>query len=258
MTAVGRPQKAHPGELWVFAEQFYWDFRKLAEGRLVSRLDEDKYKRLVDEIDKTDIKLDCGQEVALVKAFIDFAKREGIKREDRPNRLRAAKKDNIDATRHFLRYLATDEATQQVRIPGKPEIIGMLLKAKTADQVRSICEDAFIARTVERPDGTKREVMWPNWPISVGSVLPMYLSEYAAQFVAAKNDERYPRSERPSTLLKQLWFLSRALSGALHGVEVRTAINLVGSKRPEQMFEESRAAKPIRKPAKRHNRGNKD
>jgi len=250
MTA-GRPQKAHPGELWFFAEQFYWDFKRLAEGRLVSRLDEDEYKRLVDEIDKTDIKLNRGQEVALAKAFSDLAKREGITPEEWPNRLRAAKNGNIQMTRHLLHDRAADEARQQDRIPAKPEIVSMLLQAKTADQVKSICEDAFIRRTIETSDGAEREVMWPNWPISVGSVLPMYLSQYAAQFVAAKSDERYPRSDRPSTLLKQLWFLSRALSGALHGIEVRTAINLVGSKRPEQLFEESRAAKPFRKRAKK-------
>jgi hypothetical protein len=251
--SAGRPQKAHPGELWVFAEQFYWDFRKLVEGRLVPRLDEGEYERLIEEIDKADIKLTDDQLKALAVSCTDYAKREGIKPEDFPGRLTAARKDNIEATRHFLRYRATDEATRQVRIPGKPEVVRSLLKAKTAEQVKSICEDAFIPRTFERPDGTKREILWPNWPISVGSLLPMYLSQYATQFVAAKKDERYPHSDRPSTLLKQLWFLCRALSGALHGVEVRTAINLVGSKRPEQMFEESRAAKPSRKRARRHN-----
>jgi hypothetical protein len=252
---AGRPQIAHPGELWAFAEQFYWDFRRLAEGLVISRVDEDEYKRLVDEIDKADVKLDQGQLIALAKVCTERAEREGIRPEDRASLLREAKRDNIGATRHFLHFRAGEEARRQVRIPGKPEIVEMLLEAKTSDQVKSICEDAFTTRVVETPSGTKREVMWPNWPISIGSVLPMYLSQYAAQFVAAKNDQRFPHSDRPSTRLKQFWFLSRSLSGALHGVEVRTAINLVGSKRPEEIFDESRAAKPSRRRAKKHDRG---
>ena len=90
----------------------------------------------------------------------------------------------------------------------------------------------------------------PNWPIAAGSVLPMYLSQHAAEFIAAKHDKRFPLSDRPTSQLKQLWFLSRALAAALYGVKLRTAINLVGSKRPEEVFEESRAAKPLRKRAR--------
>lgn len=251
--AVGRPQKAHPGELWVFAEQFYWDFRKLAEGRLTSRLDEDEYKRRVDEIDKTDVKLNRVQAIALAKVVTEEVEQGRTKPEDKSNRLRQAAKDNIDVTREWLRFKAADQAKKQVRIPGKPEVVRALLKAKTADEVQSICKDAFVQRTIQTHDGLTKEVLWPNWPISVGSVLPMYLSQYAAQFVAAKNDERFPHSDRPTTRLKQLWFLSRALAGALHGVELRTAINLVGSKRPEQMFDESRAAKPARRRSEHRN-----
>jgi hypothetical protein len=248
--AAGRPQKAHPGELWFFAEQFYWDFRKLAEGRLISQVDEAEYKRLFDKAYER-------HEIKVVKAVVGEIKRGRTRAENRDDRL-TEEKDKLGMMRFFLSFRANDQARNQVRIPGKPEILAMLLKAKTAAQVKSICEDAFIPGTVERPDGAKREVMWPNWPISIGSVLPMYLSQFAAQFVTAKNGERYPRSDRPSSLLKQLWFLSRALSGALHGVEVRTATNLVGSKRPEQMFEESRAAKPSRRRAEKRNRRNRD
>lgn len=73
------------------------------------------------------------------------------------------------------------------------------------------------------------------------------MSQFAEEFVEAKRDPRYPRSNRPSNQLKQLWFLSRALAGAVYGVKTRTAINLVGSMRPERVFHESRDGKPARK-----------
>src|SRR5205823_14793652 len=93
------------------------------------------------------------------------------------------------------------------------------------------------------------------WPIAVGSTFPGYLSQHAEQYVAALRDARFPRcdvSSRPSTRLKQFWFLSRALAGALFEVRTRTAINLVGSLRPEQIFRQSREAKPSRKRKPKH------
>jgi hypothetical protein len=95
-----------------------------------------------------------------------------------------------------------------------------------------------------------RDVEIPAWPIPVGSTFPGYLAQYAEQYVAALHDPRFPQcnvASRPSTKLKQFWFLSRALAGALFGITTRTAINLVGSLRPEQLFEESRDAKLRRK-----------
>jgi len=85
-----------------------------------------------------------------------------------------------------------------------------------------------------------------TWPIDPSSMLPTYLSKHATTFVASKNDKRYPHSDRPSSRAKQLWFVSRSLAGAVYGVSIRTAINLVGSKRPDEMFEESRSGKPPR------------
>jgi hypothetical protein len=66
-------------------------------------------------------------------------------------------------------------------------------------------------------------------------------------------DPRFPRCDvklRPTNRLKQFWFLSRALAGAAFGYRTRTSINLVGSLRPEQTFEESHAAKPVRRQRK--------
>ena len=70
--------------------------------------------------------------------------------------------------------------------------------------------------------GETRLVVASKWPISVTSPLPMYLSQYADEFIAAKKDPRFPRSGRPTSQLKQFWFLSRVLAGALYGIKPRT------------------------------------
>lgn len=136
--------------------------------------------------------------------------------------------------------------------PGRPEIIKSLFDATTPEEVQRICESAFVRMPYEVQPGVIKEVTLPDWPISVGSVLPMYLSQYAAEFIAAKSDKRFPVSGRPTSQLKQFWFLSRALAGALFGESVRTSINLVGSIRPEESFQESRNAKLPRKRKKRN------
>jgi len=120
----------------------------------------------------------------------------------------------------------------------------------TPEQLRELCKAALMTRLVEVEPGIVKEVEVPAWPIPAGSQLPTYLSQHAEQYVAALHDPRFPHcdvSRRPSNRLKQFWFLSRALAGALFGVTTRTAINLVGSMRPEQVFHKSRAGKPVRK-----------
>ena len=194
---AGRPRQIDPGSLYAFAHQFYWDFRRLAEGGIRHRIDQQKYKQLIQEV----------------------------------------KDSNLDlATLDSYNRAAIEESRKELRIPGEPDVVNKLLTAKTPDAIRKICEDA------------------PNWPISSLGVLPYHLARHAEEFIIAKNDRRFPCSRRPSSQLKQFWFLSRALAGAVFGVKTRTAINLVGSKRPEQSFEESRAAKPTRKRTKKRRR----
>jgi len=176
-----------------------------------------------------------GDQLSHVRKYVNEEIEDGRSKEvDRAMRLQEVTESTLEATREELRHRAAKLATAQLKIPGEPEVLDALLKAKTPDQVHRICEDA------------------PNWPVSSGSVLPSYLSQYASDFVAAKNDPRFPQSaRRPSSRLKQLWFLSRALAGAIHGYKTRTAINMVGSMRPEQTFGKSRSAKPVRKQKKR-------
>jgi hypothetical protein len=244
---AGRPSKAEAGTLYSFAHQFYWDFRRIAEGRLGSELDKELYAQLLDEADKVN-GLDDGQIRALVRAVRVEIAQGRLAPENKAARLQELGRENLRVTREYFRGVASEMAQKEVKVvPGKPEVIRSLLEATTTEEVRRICGGAFGTKTLEVHPGVTKEIRTPNWPISVASVLPMYLSQYAAQFIGAKNDKRFPVSNRPTSHLKQFWFLSRALAGALFGESVRTAINLVGSIRPEEAFEKSRNARASRK-----------
>jgi hypothetical protein len=242
---------ADAGALYAFAHQFYWDFRRILEGHFLWKYDKEEYKQLAREIDSQKVQLQLHQEVALAKAVVREVHEGRVPENQTKARLLEMKNSNIEVTREWLHREAAEMSRKQVKVSGKPEVIAALLRAQTPEEVREICGDAFVLKPIQIEPGVTKELMMPNWPISVGSVLPRYLSEYAPQFIAAKNDPRFPKStSRPSSQWKQLWFLSRALAGALYGVSTRTAINLVGSKRPEESFEESRAAKSLRKRAR--------
>lgn len=249
---AGRPQQAEPGTLYVFAHDFYWTFRRINEGYLRWEHDEAEYRRLVDEIDSAEIDLSADQKRALVRLVREKVADGSVHEADKITRLREMGIDNLGATRQWRHMEAGRLARKQVQVPGKPGVLKALMEAKSPEEVRAICKDAFVLRIIEPAPGISKEVMWPNWPIPLGSMFPQYLSEHAHQFIVAKNDKRFPASGRPSSELKQLWFLSRVLAGAVFGVKARTAINLVGSARPEEVFQGSRNAKPRRKRARRN------
>jgi hypothetical protein len=246
---AGRAQEADPGNLYTFAHLFYWDLRRIAEGFTRHRLDRSKYEALFAEVDKMDLRLTPEQMEEIEASADEQIKNGQLKPSERSQWIRDREDSWLLAIRQDFRQRAADEATKRLKVPGEPEIITQLLEAETPDQVREICNDAFMQVNCEIAPGTVRELTLPNWPIPAGSVLPSYLSQYASEFIAARKDARFPRSsDRPTSRLKQLWFLSRALAGALYGIKTRTAINLVGSMRPEQSFEESRNGKPARNP----------
>lgn len=251
---AGRPKEADPGTLYSFAHLFYWDFRRIAEGFTRQRLDRKKYEDLSKEIDEMELRLSPEQK-AIIEAKAEEEIRNGrLKESERLNWLRDREDSWLLAIREDFRMRAGDEATKQLKVPGEPEIITQMLEAETPDQLREICKDAFAQVNCKIAPGVFKELTLPNWPIPVGSPLPRYLSQYASEFIAARKDPRFPRStKRPTSRLKQLWFLSRALAGALYGIKTRTAINLVGSLRPEESFKQSRAAKLVRKRTKFRN-----
>jgi hypothetical protein len=242
----GRPRKADPGSLYAFAHQFYWDFRQLDKGSIRWWRDQKKFEKLAAEAE-ADIQLSDEEKARAREATEEEIRLGRLSEDKRDERIRDMERAQLSATREWLRFTAAQDALKELKIPGEPQVVDALLNAETPDQVRQICVDAWVTIEREVQPGVVREITVRNWPISSGSVLPMYLSKYASEFIAARKDRRFPQSaRRPSTRLKQLWFLSRALAGALYGIQTRTAVNLVGSKRPEQVFEESGAARPAR------------
>jgi len=243
---AGRPRKADAGAVYAFAHLFYWDFRSLAEGHYRWRMDEKEYQRLVNEIEREPVQLSHEQKAHLAVCVEEEVRAGQVKEADKEARLRDLEASQLLVTRDWLLREAADKARKQLRVPGEPNVLKALLQAKTSEEIRSICEDAFAPRTIQVAPGVTRDVQMPNWPIPAGSVLPMYLTQYSSEFIAAKNHRRFPRSDRTTSGSKKIWFLSRALAGALYGLKARTAINLVGSKRPEEIFDESRRGKPRR------------
>src|SRR5262245_42962834 len=67
--ALGRPQRVHPGELYALAHQFYWDFRRLSEGRKRLLFDKDRYEQRAGEAMERDIQLDDEQKASAQQAL---------------------------------------------------------------------------------------------------------------------------------------------------------------------------------------------
>lgn len=239
-----------PDELHFWAQEFYHDFRGLAEGRSRVWFDRSHFDRLLKDIQLVELSAD---ERGRLRMDIDEDIRAGrLGENEREAQLRVRIEDHLFMKREGLRQNAAEESRAIKKVPGDPTVLKSLLRAKTAQRVRQICKNAFVVISVEVRPRDYRQLTVANWPIARGdgSMFPEYLSRHAEQFIAAKNGPRFPRSTRPSSQPKQLWFLSRALAGAVFKVTTRTAINLIGSQRPDEMFEESRAAKRARRRTK--------
>jgi hypothetical protein len=246
---AGRPPKADPGSMYALAHQFYWDFRRLAEGTSRWRFDTKKYKQLTKEL--RGIQLIDDEDRARHQQIVDEEIRTGrLEPSRREEMIRNVEDSELLVRRMSYDQEASAKAEKEIRVPGEEDVISVLLdRDSTPEKIRALCKGAFMTRTF-----MGREIEVLAWPLLAGSQLPNYLSQYAEQFVAALRDPRFPTcdvSTRPSTRLKQFWFLSRALAGALFGITTRTAINLVGSLRPEETAERSRFGKPERKRIRR-------
>lgn len=108
---------------------------------------------------------------------------------------------------------------ENFRIPAEPDTLIALLEAETPEEIKRIC---------------RRSKWMERHPYSY---LKRYLPDLASQFLVAKDDRRFPKSERPSSIPKKFWFLACALAGAMHGLSPRRAVNLVGPGRPEEIFD---------------------
>ncbi len=241
----GRRTIADPGVLYSFAHVFYWEWKTLAEGAHRWYVNKPQLERLKLEVDSFRL---TPEDQARLDQCVSEEIREGrLADKDRTQRMQELENDLLFDLRFAGENAARELSSTTVPIPGEPEVINLLLNATTSEEVVEICSDAFSVFSFKNEAGEESERRVQNWPVAR---LPLYLSEHAADFIEAKNDSRYPKSTRPSTRLKQFWFLSRALAGAEYGVTTRTAINLVGSMHPDMMFQQSRDGKPARKQRK--------
>jgi hypothetical protein len=241
----GRPTIVDPGVLYSFAHVFYWEWKTLAEGARRWHVDKPLLERLTAEAESTQLR---PEERTLVSQHVSREIRQGsLSKDKRSKRIRELEENVLFDIRFAQTNAARDLSSATVRVRGEPEVIDQLLKATTPEEVVEVCGDAFSTFSFKNEKGEEVERRVQNWPVAR---LPLYLLEHATEFIEAKNDPRYPISARPTTRLKQFWFLSRALAGAEYGVTTRTAVNLVGSMHPDMMFQQSRDGKPARKQRK--------
>ena len=248
MTA-GRPRKTETGRLYALAHHFYWELKTIDEGLFRSRVGREKRELLIRESEES-ARLNA-QELAELERGVRRQIQAGwLPENQREDRIRELKEDFEFERRFVGRNAAMELSSKPIKIPPEPEVIDDLLNAKASDQIKKICRDAFTTSKVKDETGETIEVAIPNWTISGSSLLPRSLSQFASEFIEAKSDPRFPTSGRPTSRLKQLWFLSRALAGAVHGLRTRTAINLIGSVRPDETIQLSELTKRTRRSKK--------
>lgn len=224
---------ADPRKLRSLAHYFYWELKSLLEPPVKIVMDLRKMERLGLVVEKTAPL--SAEELADLEEDVDNQIQRGwLAQERRQDRIRELREE-IEFHRRFSGgNEARRLSKREVRIPAEPEIITKLLSVTSPGEIAEICSDAFVSVNEKTFGGEPIQVLRPNWPISDGSLLPSSLTQYAAQFLEAKTDKRFPKSKRPTTQKKQMWFLSVALAGAVCGIRTRTAINHIGSFMPEQ------------------------
>lgn len=233
MMVMGKrgPKPTLSNELNLLARLYYVDLHGLAYGRFLRRIDRHHVEQRVRAANVT--KLNFGVR-AKIEEEVDQSIADGIVAES--DRERIIEDHKYIALFHKEREIsetAGEEAEIWIKEPGRPEVLRALLNASTVAEIRKLCEGAYKMTRGEVRAGVYKDLKVEAWPIEFGSVFPEYLSKYAEQFIAARHEPRFPRSDRPSSGKKRLWFLACALAGAVLGIETRTAVNLlVGVKRP--------------------------
>ena len=119
----------------------------------------------------------------------------------------------------FKKQDGNDTFYRGAQLPAEPDTLIALFEAKTVKEIRSACrKSAWMAK-------------------QPASHLTRCLPVFAEQFLEAKRDRHYPRSDRNSSVRKKFWFAARALAGAMYGLSPRRAMNIIGPGVPEEIFE---------------------
>lgn len=145
---AGRPSLAHAGTLYAFANDFYWDLRRLDEGRPYMRIDRARFETIEREVDK---RLERGRKLRVfahqhdaIRRLVDDEIQDGrLEPTNREQRVRALVENQQHLNRHWFLRVKAEESTTVEQIPGKPAVVDALLEARTADRIRKICADAF-------------------------------------------------------------------------------------------------------------------
>jgi hypothetical protein len=226
-------------DLYRAAVAFYRDFRELAGlewRRFFDRKLYDFLKRELKPLGLTD------------EQTTKFRKREEmicngrLTQAEREEKFRELERD-MGMAIDFRTYDSAFEISMiKIQRNANPDALLDLLAATTAERVREVCETQLSSDPLETID--------PIMLVNPGHFVnrrprkrPKVLSDfaqsihyYAEQFIAAKNHRKFPNGRtRKSTLLEKLWFLSRALAGAIYTREVGTVLNLIPSTRPDQI-----------------------
>lgn len=237
MVGARGPKPVSPHGLFAIADFFYSDLLGLAEGRSEVWFDRNQYRREFKTLVAKPLLLD-----STTDAEIDlFVQKDIIEGRLPESKRKKAIAERVQDALFFegqkrIRPLV-ERATKQQKFALDKELLSALLSSESPEEIMAISKSAFVKVWREVRDGDFRTVNVPDWPIRYGSTLPMYLEKYAEQFIAAKADSRYPKSNRPSSIRKQLWFLAQALAGACCGISTRTAINLLSASRPNEDYD---------------------
>ena len=103
--------------------------------------------------------------------------------------------------------------------PGDRNLWEKLKRAKTIQQVQNACYKSkwWVHQTSRREKGKA----WMR-----------RLTQDAGQFIRAKEDTRYPRSNRPTSDNKRLKYLAHAMAGIACGISYRTAVDSLEKTQP--------------------------
>jgi hypothetical protein len=100
------------------------------------------------------------------------------------------------------RYIRTD-----TDYPDEHALWVRLLGAWTPEQVQAVCDESRY---------------WLN-PKRGGTIFHQVLTENAKGFLAALEDPRWPKSDRPTNQGRRIRFLARSMAGITMGLSIRTA-----------------------------------
>lgn len=174
-----------------------------------------------------------------------FLKHSGSEREslhvfrsgEKPRKMSALKTmgqewhKRVRLEQHEFDALATGQKSRTVqsqRSPGEPHLWKALKRAKSAAQVRRICRRS--------KDWLKWEWKGKGFYLRSPSACPKALHDHAAAFCRAKQDHRYPVSNRPSSDDKRIEYLARVMAGLslVQPIAPSTAVDLLRKMKHEK------------------------